>query len=123
MKRIFSILFVVALLLGVGSRTVPSKEVLSHVACDISTKNSADISKVDAHWLSLGEDCTVVSGVRLLPQLSTRQLSFSSNAFRVKNYKQQVLLQLSGSREITQTRASYVQFDGYYLYHLRKLLI
>ncbi|MDP4270817.1 MAG: hypothetical protein Q8909_11920, partial [Bacteroidota bacterium] len=69
------------------------------------------------------QECLLVSSAFTLQQAPLRIHPYLSNAGRLRNYNQLVYRQYLIRKSICLSRSAFIQLDGYYLYHLRKLLI
>ncbi len=128
MKRFITLLVLtIALFSGVIMLSVPE---VGHSASDHSVQSVShssahrhDCLSTDQPLLS-DQECLLVSGFHTLQQAPLRIQPFSStNAYRLKNFNQLIYLQFLSRRDVCLSRSAFIQLDGYYLYHLRKLLI
>lgn len=128
MKRIVTLLIIIiAIFTGATTIGIP---VAGHNAPD---NTGLSVSQTDAHRhdclikdqiLQSGQECLLVSGTHTLQQAPLRIQPYSSaHAYRLKSFNQLIYLQLLCRKDVCLSRSAYIQLDGYYLYHLRKLLI
>ena len=130
MKRLFSIFtIVVALIYGAIMFSVTSRE---QAAAPTSSRVNQDQCASNTHrsfvlnaetLLTSGQESTLVNHSYNLQEGSLRICSYSTNACRLRNFKQLVCQQYLSRKNVCQFRLAFKQLNGYYLYHLRKLLI
>lgn len=121
-------LVAVSLFLGVNSASVLRSERVLPQTC--STTQNQTIPEHQHSYLS-ATDALVSIGMRneqvrltnLLQCFPTRVTTSSTNAFRVSYLQQIALLRYFKFDSVFSLTSAFKQLDGYYLYHLRKLLI
>jgi hypothetical protein len=129
MKRFLSLIFIViALIGGAIAFIVPNKGALADNKTTEALSKQNDTSQQTiyfhlTHSLTSGQEILNNCHTFQLQQPSIRVFSYSNNAFRLKNLKQQVHLQYIVGQTNSIRKAAFRQYEGYYLYHLRKLLI
>lgn len=129
MKRFLSFIFIViALVSGAITFTAPNKGASTdNKTSEAFSKQTADSQQTIyfdcAHSLTSGQEILHNIHTFQLQQPSIRVFSNSNNAFRLKKLKQEVHLQHLACRTTSIRKAAFMQYEGYYLYHLRKLLI
>ena len=128
MKRFLSYcLLAVTLFVGVAYTFMSHKESLKS---DISAHNDKT-TPVQYQYILKATDFFQFVGVGNEPthvtnafqQISTRIFSSSSNTLRMVRSSQLIHLKISTGNTVFLLKSSFKQLDGYYLYHLRKLLI
>lgn len=130
MKRVFSIfILILALLYGAIAFSVSLREqTTDRTTCQIDKDQQVLDTHRSFEWntqtlLSSGQESTLVNCSYNLHEGSLRICSYSNNACRLRNIKQLVYQQYLTRKKVCLFRLAFKQLDGYYLYHLRKLLI
>ncbi len=127
MKRFFScILVAIALLYGAITTIMSEKEFdfskgsqIEHKHTEPNTNNSS-FSKTD-FFLS-GNESELITFSYSFYQTPIRIIS-KSDSQRIKKFKQVVRQQYVAGENSFLLESAFKQLDGYYLYHLRKILI
>lgn len=121
-------LVAVSLFIGVNSTSVVRSERVLPQTC--STTHKQTIPEQQHSYFS-SADALVAVGMRneqvrltnLLQCFPSRVTTSSTNAFRVSYLQQIALLRYFKFDSVFSLTSAFKQLDGYYLYHLRKLLI
>lgn len=121
-------LVAVSLFLGVNTTSVLRNERVLPQTC--STTNKQTIPEQQHSYFS-SADALVAVGMRneqvrlasLLQCFPSRVTTSSTNALRISYLQQIALLRYFKFDSVFSLTSAFKQLDGYYLYHLRKLLI
>ena len=129
MKRfLLYCLVAVSLFIGVnGTSVLRSERVLAPTSATthkqaLPEHQHAYLSATDM-LVSVGMRNEQVHLTNLLQCFSCRVTNSLSNAFRVSYFQQIALLHYFKFDTVFSLKSAFMQLDGYYLYHLRKLLI